>query len=207
MGLLVVAIFKILRKKTIKNDSFLIMTLLLSTVFLLTNVLKLHFLPFITFAFLVYGRSFKSMKGTGRFLFLCFLFFYTGLILRKTIHLYRTLRSLPQREEFIDTQKIYPLLSHFQIENRRFYILNNHTIEYLHYDVLPPTYLPLYFPLIDSYYPQYEETIVSDLIKNDIRIAIRKKEEMGYPRLPTIENFLGKKFINVEDYPTFILYY
>lgn len=204
--LILYALYWGLKKKIYRSDPFLIATFFISPVFLLSNVVKPHIFPFVTFALLVLGSALRVMKGNSKVIFVSLLLLYVLLIARKTSHLYQTLRHLPQKEEFIDVKEIYPLLDQLPISNKKLYISSYHLIEYLHYDVLPPTYIPMNFPLLDVFYPNFEETILRDLEENNITVAVLKKED-GNHYYPRVEKFLQEKLQHRQHYKKFTLYY
>lgn len=189
--LILISVFSFLvisKLKKIKTLLFPIMLYFSSFIFISSNYFGEHFLPLVTFFSVIVTLTVKYIRGKIKLIYLGIITLFLVYLVKIDIQQHFKFNSsqrIPWQDD-IRIKLILKELKNLNIGSKKIYIFSNHPEIYMYLNQLPPTYFSIYFPFAEKYFPDYENRIISELERHNVRYIVVPK--------PIEEYYLKKEF-------------
>jgi hypothetical protein len=164
-----------------------------------------RFAPFIAFLSIFAGYLIGITKK--KFLLLTVLLVFVGFFSYHTKNKLDQYNNVPKSVENPRVLKIVKFLKDNDLDDKEFYILSNDIEVYYLLDKPTNLYNPLLFPVISSYYKNYQEIYINEIKKNKTEIVIIPLPlDPNYASSTKLISFINAHFISYHEEKDFIVY-
>jgi hypothetical protein len=189
LGISALCAFLAFKNRTLNHLTHPFIFLLSSVIFLASGYTRVRLVPLATFFPILIATTYPVIKKKWKLPFILLICTYTTIMAVKVYkhHVY----LLTNRPPYISQQDGQDIVSFIKKNNIKdtFFVLGNTVQPYYLLDQLPPTYIPLRYPMVEKYYPDYEERLIRDIQKNSVRyIFIPRPNEFVWKNIPTFIN-------------------
>ena len=195
-------------KKQREHIRLLLLMVITSLIFLGADKSRLHLYPASAFFPILSAVAIEKAKKYQRYFitfFLCTILAIIGREIGRYYFLYRQ-EFLPWTETVISKQ----VTNGIQIINRGkepIFILGDNTEAYFFNDLIPPSYFAIKLPLVEDFFPEYQEKVITDLQEEEVSyIVIPKPEKEEYKKLVTLHTFIKTQYRLLLDQPYYTIY-
>ena len=157
------------RNKTRLTTIFLFCSL----IFLVSGYTRVRLVPIATFFSIFIAITISIIKPKYRLIYFPIIVVYCLVMIVKVYQHYSYLGS-GKRIPYIE-EKTGQLITSYLKQNKlseNFFILGNTVQPYYLLNHLPPTYFPLRYPMVEKYYPDFEERLISDIKRKKVTIVV-----------------------------------
>jgi hypothetical protein len=175
-----------------------------SVIFLSSGYARVRMVPIMTFFPILISTTISTVTNRWKISYILLLCVFTLAMGYKVYqhHLYLLTHRQPYIEQK-DGQNIVTYITTHKIKGT-FFILGNVVQPYFILDQLPPTYIPLRYPMVEQYYPDYEERLIRNIEKNAVRyIFIPRPNEFSWNGIPA---YIDKNYSRISKTETLDVY-
>jgi hypothetical protein len=160
-----------------------------SYIFLTSGYSPPRMIPIVTFFVISIASTIPLLKNNVKTIFLLCITIYIGIMVFKVNqhHIYLQTHKPPYISLPIG-QEIIAFINKNTIKEK-FFILGDIVQPYYLLNQLPPTTIPVRFPLIEKFYPDYEQRLISDIqINNVVYVFYPKQNKFSWNLIPEYLN-------------------